>query len=168
MTLLVMTPVWEQSYEEGVRPYTDPSPGEFRPSIRTAAERTVAPIRNFMANQIERTGNSQAVWTFLQYQKPGSASESEPIPETYDEVPISVLLPAFMVSELKTAFLIGFQLYLPFLVIDMVVSSVLIGMGMIMLPPVLVSLPFKLLLFVLIDGWNLTVEMLLNSVTSAL
>ena len=75
-----------------------------------------------------------------------------------------MLLPAYMMSELKTAFLIGFQLYLPFLVIDMVVSSVLISMGMMMLPPVLISLPFKLLLFIMIDGWYLTVEMLLESV----
>ena len=75
-----------------------------------------------------------------------------------------MLLPSFLLSELKTAFVIGFQIYLPFLVIDMVVSSVLISMGMMMLPPVLISLPFKLLLFVMIDGWYLTVGMLLESV----
>src|SRR6185295_18297077 len=79
------------------------------------------------------------------------------------EVPLLALLPAFMLSELKTAFLIGFQIYLPFVILDMVVASVTISMGMLMLPPVLVSLPFKLLLFVLVDGWHLVVKMLLES-----
>ena len=79
------------------------------------------------------------------------------------EVPLLALLPAFMLSELKTAFLIGFQIYLPFVILDIVVASVTISMGMLMLPPVLVSLPFKLLLFVLVDGWHFVVEMLLQS-----
>jgi flagellar biosynthetic protein FliP len=78
-------------------------------------------------------------------------------------VPLQALLPAFMLSELKTAFLIGFQLYLPFVILDIVVASVTISMGMLMLPPVLISLPFKLLLFVLVDGWRLVVQMLLES-----
>ena len=78
-------------------------------------------------------------------------------------MPLQVLLPAFMLSELKTAFIIGFQIYLPFVILDMVVASVMISMGMLMLPPVLISLPFKLLLFVLVDGWRLVVEMLLQS-----
>ena len=78
-------------------------------------------------------------------------------------VPLQALLPAFMLSELKTAFIIGFQIYLPFVILDMVVASVMISMGMLMLPPVLISLPFKLLLFVLVDGWRLVVEMLLQS-----
>ena len=78
-------------------------------------------------------------------------------PKSVDDVPLSVLIPAFMISELKTAFWIGFLLYLPFLVIDMVISSVLMAMGMMMLPPVMISLPFKVLVFVLIDGWNLLV-----------
>ena len=78
-------------------------------------------------------------------------------------MPLSVLLPAFMLSELKTAFLIGFQIYLPFMVLDIVIASVMISMGMLMLPPVLISLPFKLLLFVLVDGWHLVVGTLLES-----
>jgi flagellar biosynthetic protein FliP len=86
-----------------------------------------------------------------------------PKPTNYDEVPLVALVPAFMLSELKTAFLIGFQLYLPFLILDMVVASVMVSMGMLMLPPVLISLPFKLLLFVLVDGWRLVVGMLLES-----
>jgi flagellar biosynthetic protein FliP len=84
-------------------------------------------------------------------------------PRSYDDVPLQALVPAFILSELKTAFLIGFQIYLPFLVLDMVVSSVLISMNMMMLPPVMISLPFKLLLFVLADGWHLTIGMLLES-----
>lgn len=163
LTLLVMGPVWKESYESGIRSYVAPQPGVGQPSLETAFERTARPLRRFMADQIEITGNSDAVWLFLEYQQP-DAVISEDRPATYDDVPLSVLLPAYMLSELKTAFVIGFQIYLPFLVIDLVVSTVLISMGMMMLPPVLVSLPFKLLLFVLIDGWFLTVGMLLESV----
>jgi len=167
LTLAVMSPVWKQSYEQGIKPYTDPAPGQPVPGLETVLERTLAPIRKFMENQIEGTGNSDAVWLFIEFQQPlpgTPAAQNYKRPETYDEVSLSVLLPAFMLSELKTAFIIGFQLYLPFLVIDMVISSVLISMGMMMLPPVLISLPFKLLLFVMIDGWALTVGMLLSSV----
>jgi flagellar biosynthetic protein FliP len=120
-----------------------------------------------MADQIEETDNSDAVWMFLDFQRPQAgtrAAKDFVPPESYDDIPLSVLLPAFMLSELKTAFVIGFIIYLPFLVIDMVVSSILISMGMMMLPPVLISLPFKLLLFILIDGWFLTIGMLINSV----
>jgi len=168
LTLAVMSPVWKQSYDQGIKPYTDPAPGQPIPRLEVVIQRTLAPIRRFMENQIEGTGNSDAVWLFVDYQQPlpGSpASQSYKRPETYDDISLSVLLPAFMVSELKTAFVIGFQLYLPFLIIDMVISSVLISMGMMMLPPVLISLPFKLLLFVMIDGWTLTIGMLLASVT---
>ena len=86
-----------------------------------------------------------------------------PNPTTIDDVPLTIAAPAFIISELKTAFEIGFLLYLPFLVIDMVVSSVLMAMGMMMLPPVMISLPFKLLIFVLVDGWNLLVGNLVQS-----
>ena len=89
--------------------------------------------------------------------------EDVPTPSSYDDVPLQALLPAYMLSELKTAFLIGFQIYLPFLIVDMVVASVMVSMGMLMLPPVLISLPFKLLLFVLLDGWHLVVGMLMES-----
>ena len=173
LTFLVMAPVWKQSYEEGIRPYTNPETPQAATSLEEAFENTIRPLRNFMADQIEMTGNHDAVWQFLEFQNPESDSESESVADRifadpdhplYEEVPLSVLLPAYMLSELKTAFLIGFQLYLPFLIIDMVISSVLISMGMMMLPPVLISLPFKLLLFVMIDGWFLTVGMLLESV----
>jgi flagellar biosynthetic protein FliP len=152
ITLAVMTPVWKQTYDEAIVPYTNHQIG-----LDEAWRRGADPIRRFMSLQIERCNNSDDVWLFLQYSSPNTR------PETYDDVPLSALLPAFMLSELKTAFLIGFQIYLPFLIIDMVVSSVLIAMGMMMLPPVLISMPFKLLLFVLIDGWHLVVGMLMES-----
>lgn len=152
ISLAVMAPVWKQSYDDGVAPYIN-----HQISLQQAWDRGSAPIRNFMSMQIERTGNSDDVWLFLDYAAPDTQ------PTTYDDVPLAALLPAFMLSELKTAFLIGFQIYLPFLILDMVVSSVLISMGMLMLPPVLISLPFKLLLFVLVDGWRLVVGMLMDS-----
>ena len=168
MTLLLMWPVWTDAYSNGVAPYTNgatnPATGEPYQLFSTdggppeAWDLAVAPVRRFMAQQIEVAGNSDDVWLFYQYY----ADQSSP-PETYDDVPLPVLLPAFMLSELKVAFLIGFQIYLPFLILDIVVSSVAISMGMFMLPPVMISLPFKLLLFVLVDGWHLVVGMLLQS-----
>ena len=168
LTFLVMAPVWQKSYDDGIRPYTSPEPGHAIPSVEQTVKRTLKPVRGFMAEQIERAGNSSAVWTFLNFQRSSrgeAAAGDSRTPETYEEIPLSVLLPAFVVSELKVAFIIGFQIFLPFLVIDLVVSSVLVSMGMLMLPPAMVSLPMKLLLFVLIDGWSLTAEMLLRSVT---
>ena len=156
ISLLIMTPTWKQVYHEAIVPYT-----EHQISLDEAWTRGVAPIRQFMTMQIERTGNSDDVHLFLDYMK--AQDKSSATPQTYDEVPISVLLPAFVLSELKTAFLIGFQIFLPFLILDMVVASVMVSMGMMMLPPVLISLPFKLLLFVLLDGWTLVVGMLLDS-----
>ena len=153
MTLAVMGPVWKQTYDQGIRPYT-----AREIPLEEAWKRGVQPIRDFMSAQIERCDNADDVWLFYKY-----LPEDTPTPESYDDVPLTVLLPAFMLSELKTAFLIGFQLYLPFLVLDIVVATVTISMGMLMLPPVLISLPFKLLLFVLVDGWHLVVGMLLES-----
>lgn len=152
MTLLVMTPVWKEVYDEALAPY-----GERRLTLEEAWQRGVEPVRRFMSLQIERTGNNDDVWLFLEHMP------DAPTPTSYEDVPLSALVPAFMLSELKTAFLIGFQIYLPFLILDMVISSVMISMGMLMLPPVLISLPFKLLLFVLVDGWRLIVGMLLES-----
>lgn len=152
LTLAIMSPVWKQSYDEGIKPYTEKQIG-----LEEAWTATLRPIRRFMTAQIERTGNSDDVWLFLEYTPESST------PQSYEEVPLQALLPAFMLSELKTAFLIGFQIYLPFLILDMVISSVMISMGMLMLPPVLISLPFKLLLFVLADGWHLVVGMLIQS-----
>jgi flagellar biosynthetic protein FliP len=166
ITLLLMGPVWKQSYDEGIRPYTNSEIG-----INDAFYRAAAPIRRFMADQIQRTQNDDDVYLFLKYVPqevdPDTGKPLEPVyydpkPGEY-EVSLWALLPAYMLSELKTAFLIGFQIYLPFVIIDIVVASVTISMGMLMLPPVLVSLPFKLLLFVLVDGWRLVIEMLLQS-----
>lgn len=169
LTLMVMSPVWHESYEQGLRPYTQPLPGQSPPSLSTTFKNTVRPLRQFMSEQIAHTGNEEAIFTLLRFQRPDTQSVAggrAHEPETFDEVPLSVLLPAYMLSELKTAFVIGFRLYLPFVVIDMVVSSLLLSMGMMMMPPVLVSLPFKLLMFVLIDGWFLTVGMMLESVAT--
>jgi flagellar biosynthesis protein FliP len=153
LTLLVMAPVWKQVYDDGIEPYTSRTIG-----LEEAWTAGARPLRQFMSAQIERTGNSQDIWLFYKYLPSGTTA-----PDNYDDVPIAVLLPAFMLSELKTAFLIGFQIYLPFMVLDIVIASVMISMGMLMLPPVLISLPFKLLLFVLVDGWHLVVGTLLES-----
>lgn len=167
MTVLLMTPVWSDVYDDAIKPYSDK-----QISLEEAWQRGTLPVRRFMAGQIRKTNNDADVHLFLKYM------QSEIDPETgelYDnyvyfdakeeerDVPLQALLPAFMLSELKTAFLIGFQVYLPFVILDIVVASVTISMGMLMLPPVLISLPFKLLLFVLVDGWRLVVEMLLES-----
>lgn len=153
MTLLVMAPTWQKVYNDAVLPYTS-----HEITIEEAWEAGVKPVRGFMSAQIDRTGNSADIWLFYKY-----LPADTPSPSSYDDVPLTVLLPAFMLSELKTAFVIGFQIFLPFLVIDLVVASVTISMGMFMLPPALVSLPLKLLLFVLVDGWHLVVGMLLDS-----
>ncbi|MEM1303488.1 MAG: flagellar type III secretion system pore protein FliP [Planctomycetota bacterium] len=167
VTLLLMSPVWKQSYDEGIRPYTD---GDI--ALEAAFDRGTQPVRRFMADQIIRTENHDDVYLFLRYLPEEAAllaSDNPPDYDYYDPqeggrlVPLQALLPAYMLSELKTAFLIGFQIYLPFVIIDIIVASVTISMGMLMLPPVVISLPFKLLLFVLLDGWRLVVEMLLES-----
>ena len=115
-----------------------------------------------MFNQIEKAGNWGDLYMVLNYR---GVDTSDPTKLARQDVDMVALIPAFILSELKTAFVIGFRIYLPFLVIDMVVSSLLISMGMMMLPPVLISLPFKLLLFVLVDGWRLVVGNLLDSFT---
>jgi flagellar biosynthetic protein FliP len=155
MTVLIMTPVWSDVYHEAIAPYTDPN---IDMSLEEAWQAGVRPIRRFMSRQIELADNSDDVWMFYEHLPPDT-----PTPENYDDVPLRVLLPAFMLSELKTAFLIGFQIYLPFLILDIVIASVTISMGMLMLPPVMISLPFKLMLFVLVDGWRLVIGMLLDS-----
>jgi len=157
LTLLIMTPVWTDVYNEAIQPYTDP---DTTMSLEEAWDAGVIPVKRFMSRQIEIAGNSDDVWLFFQYLP---AEEQSSPPQTYEDVPLKVLLPAFMLSELKTAFLIGFQVYLPFLILDIVIASVTISMGMLMLPPVMISLPFKLMLFVLVDGWTLVVGMLLES-----
>ncbi len=155
MTLFVMTPVWTRVYDDAIKPYTDPATDM---SLEEAYEAGSIPIREFMSRQIDVAENHEDVEMFFQYM-----DADAPLPSSFEDVPMRVLLPAYILSELKTAFLMGFQIYLPFLIVDLVVASVTISMGMLMLPPQVVSLPFKLLLFVLVDGWRLVVQMLMNS-----
>lgn len=147
LTFFIMEPVATKSYNEGVKPYLSEQIG-----YEEAFVRGVKPFKDFMLK------NTREKDLALFYR-----IRNLPNPKTIDDVPLSVLVPAFMISELKTAFEIGFLICLPFLVIDMVVSSVLMAMGMMMLPPVMISLPFKLLIFVLVDGWNLLVQRLVES-----
>ena len=114
-----------------------------------------------MFSQLEATGNWSGVYMILEYR---GVDTSDPQQLTRADVDMLTLVPAFILSELKIAFLMGFRIYLPFLVIDMVIASMLISMGMLMLPPVLISLPFKVLLFVLVDGWQLVIGTVMNSV----
>lgn len=147
LTFFIMEPVATKSYNEGIKPYLAEQIG-----YEEAFARGVKPFKDFMLK------NTREKDLALFYR-----IRNLPNPKTIDDVPLTVLVPAFMISELKTAFEIGFLIYLPFLVIDMVVSSVLMAMGMMMLPPVMISLPFKLLIFVLVDGWNLLVQRLVES-----
>lgn len=142
-----MEPTATKAYNEGVKPYIAEQIG-----YEQAFDRSSRPFKDFMLQ------NTREKDLALFYR-----IRNLPNPKTIDEVPLTIIVPAFMISELKTAFEIGFLIYLPFLVIDMVVSSVLMSMGMMMLPPVMISLPFKLLIFVLVDGWNLLVQKLVES-----
>lgn len=145
-TLFVMAPVGEQIRVDAYEPYV-----EQEIDARTASARAVAPVRSFM---LQHTRESD-LDLFLEI-----AEGVEP--ESLDDIAITTLLPAYMLSELRTAFEIGFMIYLPFLVVDLVIASMLISMGMIVLPPIVISLPFKLMLFVLLDGWNLVVTSLVS------
>lgn len=150
MTMLVMTPTARRIYNEAIIPHQQ---GRIQnpDQLWDAAKQ---PLRDFMFDQIDATGNWSSVYMILDYR---GIDTSEPENLSRADVDMVSLIPAFMLSELKTAFLLGFRIYLPFLIIDMVISSLLISMSMMMLPPVMISLPFKLLLFVLVDGWTLVV-----------
>ncbi|MCC5828986.1 MAG: flagellar type III secretion system pore protein FliP [Phycisphaeraceae bacterium] len=155
LTLMIMAPTFEEINREAIVPLT-----ENRITEQEAWEAAKEPIRRFMFAQIAHAGNWDDVYMILNYR---GIDTSDPSRLTEDDVDMLTLVPAFVLSELKTAFLMGFMLYLPFLVIDMVIASVLISMGMMMLPPVLISLPFKLLMFVMVDGWRLVTGNLINS-----
>ncbi len=155
MTLIVMAPTYDRVYREAIGPW---SRGEIR-DMDTLWVRARQPVRDFMFDQIEATGNWNTLYMVLEYR---GIDTSEPERLTRADADMVSLIPSFMLSELKAAFLLGFRIYLPFLVIDMVISSLLISMSMMMLPPVLISLPFKLLLFVMVDGWQLVVGGLLR------
>lgn len=151
MTFLIMGPTWQRVNDEALRPYMN---GEM--DQRTALARAQVPVREFMIKQIVAGNNDEDVDLFTR-------AAGLPTAKKWDDVTTMTLIPAFMLSELKTAFLLGFKIYLPFLIIDMVISTVLISMGMMMLPPVLISMPFKLLLFVLVNGWHLITASLIGS-----
>jgi len=147
LTFFVMVPTWTQINTNAVQPYMNNQ-------ITQAEALTQAeePLRNFMFRQTREKDLELFV---------GLAKMERP--KTYRDVPTHVLIPAFVISELKTAFQMGFAIFIPFIVIDMIVSSTLMSIGMMMLPPMMISLPFKLLLFVLVDGWHLVVQSLVTS-----
>lgn len=147
LTFFIMAPVFTEAYNNGIAPYLAEEI-----DFETALTNTLNPIREFMFKHTRE----KDLEIFLEMR-----GASQPVSK--DDVDTLTLIPAFVISELKTAFQIGFMIYIPFLVIDMIVSSVLMAMGMMMLPPVMISLPFKILLFVLVDGWNLVVKSLLIS-----
>jgi len=147
MTFFVMAPTWNRMNDEALQPYLN---GKM--TMEQAYDKGVVPLREFMFRQTRE----EDLALFVRM-----ASVSKPV--SRDDVPTYALVPAFAISELRIGFQIGFILFVPFLVIDLVVSSVLMSMGMMMLPPVLISLPFKILLFILVDGWHLIVGSVLNS-----
>ena len=155
MTFMVMTPTLERMHAEALVPLQNNEINHLQ-----AWERAKAPLREFMIAQIDHADGWDEVDMLLTYR---GVDTSDRAAMRVDDIDMVTLVPAFVLSELKVAFLMGFKLYLPFLVIDMVVASVLISMGMMMLPPVFISLPFKLLMFVLVDGWVLITGNLLNS-----
>ncbi len=148
LTFFVMEPIGTKAYEQGIKPYIAQEIG-----YEEAFTKTALPFKNFMI----RNTREKDLALFLRIRKMQN-------PKTVADVPLSIVIPAFIISEMKTAFEIGFLLFLPFLVIDMVVASILMSMGMMMLPPVMISLPFKILVFVLIDGWNLLIGNLIASI----
>ncbi len=147
ITFFIMKPVWQDIYQNSLSPYLDE-----KISYQVAFEKAQEPIRKFMlVNTREKD-----IALFVK-------SADIKHPQTQNDVSLLVLIPAFVISELQTAFIIGFVIYVPFLIIDMVVASVLLAMGMMMLPPVMISLPFKLMLFVLVDGWNILIGSMVKS-----
>ncbi|MCS7229927.1 MAG: flagellar type III secretion system pore protein FliP [Candidatus Kryptonium sp.] len=147
LTFFIMSPVWDKINKDAIQPYL-----KNEITQQEAYERAVKPLREFMFKQVRE--DDLALFVSL---------ANLPKPNNRDEIPTYVLIPAFAISELKIAFQIGFLIYVPFLMIDLIVASILMSMGMIMLPPVMISLPFKILLFILIDGWHLVVWSLIRS-----
>ncbi len=147
LTFFIMMPVWDTINEQALQPYLSKKVDQ-----ETALKQAIQPLQKFMLRQTREKDLALLL----------NISRT-PRPQNSDDVPFTVLIPSFIISELKTAFQMGFMLYIPFLVIDMVVASVLLSMGMMMLPPIMVSLPFKLMVFVLADGWHLIVGSLVKS-----
>ncbi len=147
LTIFIMEPYGKKSWEEGIKPYMDEKIG-----YEEAFEKGIKPFKEFM---IKNTRESD-LGLFYRIKK-------EPNPKNIDDVPLTLLMPAFIVSELRTAFEIGFLIFLPFLVIDIIVASILMSLGMMMLPPVMISLPIKIIFFIIIDGWQLLIGNLAQS-----
>jgi flagellar biosynthetic protein FliP len=147
LTLFIMSPTVDSLMKESVNPYI-----EKKISITEALKKAESPVKSFMLKQTRE----KDLALFIKLSK-------SDVPSSPEDAPLRLVVPAFVISELRTAFEIGFLIFVPFLVIDMVVSSVLLSMGMMMLPPVMISLPFKVLLFVLVDGWNLVVGTIVRS-----
>lgn len=147
LTFYIMQPYWSEANQQGIQPYLA---GQI--TQEQAIDNTLAPLREFMFRQTRESDLALFV----------NLSDAER-PESQADVSTATLIPAFVISELKTAFQIGFMIYIPFIVIDMIVASTLMSMGMMMLPPVMISLPFKILLFVMVDGWHLLIKSLIVS-----
>jgi flagellar biosynthesis protein FliP len=150
LTFFIMAPTYQQMYDNGIQPYIA---GDIE-TLEEATTEAMRPLRAFMFRQLESSPRDIAL--FLEI-------AGLPRPETRDDIPTTVLVPAFILNEMRIAFQIGFIIYIPFLIIDMVVASTLMAMGMMMLPPVFVSLPFKIILFVLADGWSLLIGSMVRS-----
>ncbi|MBA3029233.1 MAG: flagellar type III secretion system pore protein FliP [Desulfobacteraceae bacterium] len=147
LTLFIMAPVWENINENALQPYMQKTISQ-----EQAFDKAIQPLRTFMVKQTREKDIAMLI----------QISKTER-PKNINDVPTTILIPAFIISELKTAFQMGFLLYIPFLILDMVISSILLSMGMMMLPPVMISLPFKLMLFVLADGWHLIAGSMIKS-----
>ena len=147
LTFFIMAPTFQEVNEQALQPLFDEEIG-----LEEAYERAAIPFKEFMAKHTRQ----KDLELFLEY------NQAER-PQSIEDIPLTTLVPAFALSEIKTAFQMGFMIFIPFLVIDMIVASVLMAMGMMMLPPVMISLPFKILLFILVDGWYLVMKSMLQS-----
>jgi len=168
MTFLIMAPTWKKINSDAIQPYANPDSETAAITQAAAWSRAKVHMRNFMIKQIDNSGNAEDVYLFVGFDDPDESLRKKITDESlqWRDVSLVALIPAYVTSELKQAFIMGFYIYLPFLIIDMVTASILMSMGMMMLPPVLISLPFKLLLFVLVDGWHLVVSSLMESFTN--
>ncbi|MFM8218497.1 MAG: flagellar type III secretion system pore protein FliP, partial [Planctomycetaceae bacterium] len=167
LTCLVMRPVWQASYDRGFVPWLEAREQDRQPSLAPLVGAAVQPVRDYMSDQIERAGNSETVWMLVDTDErtEGVAQCSrQPTPTSYDQIPLPTLAAAFVLSELQVGMVIGFQILLPFLVIDLTVGLLLSILGLQGVAAGQVALPFKLLLFLLVDGWTLVVGRLMSSV----
>ncbi|MBN2796995.1 MAG: flagellar type III secretion system pore protein FliP [Clostridia bacterium] len=154
MTLFVMAPVFTDVINNAYEPYVNQEITQ-----QEAIDEAIAPMKSFMLRQVRK----EDINLFIELSNP-SEEDLVSYKESYDNLPISTVIPAFLISEIKTGFEIGFLIFVPFIIIDMVVASTLMALGMMMLPPVMISLPFKVLLFIMVDGWNILVEKLILTI----